>query len=396
MITHGNQIGSLSIGGSMARRRYQSPTPKLRGNRWEIVYREDVCDASGTVRRRQRRVFLGTRDELKTEKLARRAAEPILHKVNSALGRPRLVLKFSEFAIKWQESILPEMKPSTQLSARSVIRAHLMPSLGGKFLHEFTPEMVQNFIATLRTPGAGAGLSAKSVWNVAMTLRSMWNTARAWGYASENLFDHVRVRCAPKTDVRCFSIEDVRKILMLAQEPQRTFFHLAAETGMRAGELCGLRWTDVDLNMGTVSVGQSSWRGRLNAPKTKSSVRRFAVSNDLANALTALALKRKPFTDLIFHCRTGTPWDANMVVKRKLHPILQTLEIERGGMHAFRHFAATQMDRLGAPIATMKARLGHSNLATTDRYTHSVASDDRMIAEKMSKSFVTNCDQRPV
>ena len=53
---------------------------------------------------------------------------------------------------------------------------------------------------------------------------------------------------------------------------------------------------------------------------------------------------------LLFATRNGTPWDANLVVKRKLYPLLDSLGIERGGLHAFRHTNSTLMDRLGAPL----------------------------------------------
>ena len=68
---------------------------------------------------------------------------------------------------------------------------------------------------------------------------------------------------------------------------------------------------------------------------------------------------------LLFATRNGTPWDANLLVKRKLYPLLDSLGIERGGLHAFRHTNSTLMDRLGAPFKVRQQRLGHSDVATT-------------------------------
>lgn len=373
----------------MARRRYQSPMPQLRGNTWVIRIREDVRMEDGTVKRKQRPVILGYKNEIATARLARRAAEPILARLNSALYRPKRVVRFSEFCERWKLAILPSMKPSTQLSMRSMIRAHLIPKFGDYFLHEMTPEIVQSFVNDLR-----AKVSDKSAWNIVMSMRSVWKTALAWGYATERVFEHVRMRSIqPPDDVRCFSEEDVRRILSAAPEPHRTFYWLAAETGLRAGELCGLRWQDVDFKSGVVRVRQSVWRGKITEPKTRAGRRRMAVSSELLARLAEMYGCRKQFTELVFHSRRGTPWDANLLVKRKLQPLLARLEIERAGMHAFRHFNQSQMDRMSTPSGLCRDRLGHSSIVVTNRYTHSVSDDDRAVAAKLARSIVTKCDQ---
>jgi integrase len=72
--------------------------------------------------------------------------------------------------------------------------------------------------------------------------------------------------------------------------------------------------------------------------------------------------------------RNGTPWDANLLVKRKLYPLLDFLGIERGGLHAFRHTNSTLVDQLGAPLKVRQQRLGHSDVTLTlNAYTHVVS-----------------------
>ena len=79
---------------------------------------------------------------------------------------------------------------------------------------------------------------------------------------------------------------------------------------------------------------------------------------------------------LLFVTRNGTPWDANLVVKRKLYPLLDSLGIERGGLKAFRHANSTLMDRLNVPLKVRQERMGHGDASfTLDVYTH-VASED--------------------
>jgi len=89
---------------------------------------------------------------------------------------------------------------------------------------------------------------------------------------------------------------------------------------------------------------------------------------------------------LLFATRNGTPWDANLLVKRKLYPLLDSLGIERGGLHAFRHTNSTLMDHLGAPFKVRQQRLGHSDVALTlDAYTHVVSADDVRLAEQLDR-----------
>ena len=182
-------------------------------------------------------------------------------------------------------------------------------------------------------------------------------------------------------------MEELQKILANAFEPYKTFFWLAAETGMRAGELCGLRVEDVDLGNGIVHVHQSVWGGKVQTPKTMNAVRSFAISKELQNRLERLVLQWRPNPfRLLFVSRSGTPFDANNVVKRRLHPILKELELPLCGLHAFRHANGSLMDRLNAPIKIRQQRLGHSDpRLTLSVYTHTVSEDDRMVAGQIGK-----------
>jgi integrase len=366
----------------MSRRRFQDPTPHIRRGRWEIVFREDIQLEDGTIERHQKRVALGTLDEIPTQRIARRVAEPILAQINSTLAKPKRIARFQDFARLWSETVVPEMKPSTQISLRSILRVHLVPAFGAHLFYEFTPELVQAYITRMRKE-----LSAKTVWNIVMCLRSMWKTAMQWRYTSEDIFSGVRLRSPGRSEARCFTGEEIRRILAATTEPYHSLYWLAAETGMRAGELCGLRWQDVDTESGIVCVRQSAWRGKIGAPKTSGSVRTFAVSESLANSLIELRAHDAGAV-LVFHTRTGSPLDANLIVKRKLQPLLKALQIPPGGLHAFRHYNATAMDRLRAPVAVIKGRLGHASIVTTDRYMHAVSDDDRATAKGIAQGLV--------
>ena len=161
---------------------------------------------------------------------------------------------------------------------------------------------------------------------------------------------------------------------------------MAAETGLRAGELAGLRKTDVDFTKRRISVEQSIWRGAVQTPKTESSIRTLSISRQLASRLS-VHLTRQPHSEtlFVFCSRTGSPWDANLLVKRKLWSTLKTLGLPRCGLHAFRHGNATLMDALGVPLKVRQSRLGHSRAGnlTTDVYTHFQIGDDADVARQL-------------
>jgi hypothetical protein len=98
---------------------------------------------------------------------------------------------------------------------------------------------------------------------------------------------------------------------------------------------------------------------------------------------------------LLFVTGNGTPWDHNLVRKRKFHPLLKKLGILQCGFHAFRHGNATLLDQIGAPMAVRLNRPGHSEAQTTMGYTHAVTADERRIADEPGKILHSTARNEP-
>src|SRR5690348_1308070 len=377
----------------MARRRFQSPRPYKVGktNRWEITYRTDVVGDDGVVRRIKKVETLGYYPEM-TEKQAKRAAALIVEPLNAPSYMPSRIAPFRVIAERYQQTVMPQLKPSTRSSYKSNIVAHLLPAFGDVQMHNFTPEMIQSWIAA-----QPSDLSGGTIKNVITTFRAVWKTAVAWGYATEKPLDKIVLRSPDRAEGRCATEEEVYKVLMASEEPYRTFYKLAGEAGPRAGELCGLRFLDIDSENAVVSIRQSSWNGKITSPKSKRGIRSFPISAALCKDLMELRHRRATkvrdsgkrvkfwvqwiydpgYTasedSFVFATSKGTPWNQGMVLKRHLHPLQDRLGIPSFGLHAFRHYAATQLDRKQASTAVMKSRLGHSSFTTTERYIHLVS-----------------------
>jgi integrase len=374
-------------GENVARRRFQNGSVKRRGDVWIGRYLEDV-EENGVIRRKHRTVTLsrirGSDGKAVTEHQARRLLQPHLDRVNSAANQklqPKKAILFSDFSVKWEALILSQKKPSTQLTIRGHLKNYLLPALGNTEVRLIQTENVQSILSNLRSR-----VSPKTIRNVKATVSMMWRIAKAWGYTEEDVSSGLDLPHVPRPKQPFLTATQMGRIIRIATEPQATFYWMAAETGLRAGEVAGLRKLDVDLANRRLSVEQSIWKGDVQTPKTESSVRTLSISRPLAKRLSTHLTKRGGSeTMFVFSTRTGSPWDANMVVKRKLWSTLKTLGLPRCGLHAFRHGNATLMDALGVPLKVRQYRLGHSRVGdiTTDVYTHFQIGEDGDVARRL-------------
>lgn len=291
-----------------------------------------------------------------------------------------------DFVNTWR-SLIPEgyFKPSTLANYESHLRCHILPLLGPREVDSISILDSQKYIVSLQQKG----LSAKSVRNSVMVLRVLWKSAVPWGYASKNPWNGLMLPRVHAKGKVIFTMQELSRIIGTARPPFNLFFWLAAETGMRAGELCALGVDDVDYSEAKVFVRKSLWSGKIQLPKTKNAVRTCAISSALAKALQVYVVQsrlRGNHSDsvrFLFVTERGYPWNPSAVVSRVLHPLLADLGMASAGIHAFRHTSATLADKNGLPLKDRQLRLGHADARITlDTYTHASGISDA------EKSFV--------
>jgi integrase len=372
---------SMEATNQMARRRYQRGHLRLRGKRqkvWVAKWREDVILPDGSRRRVQKGEVLGTLKEYKTKRLAERALEQRLAEINSLTYKPRPTATFAHFAVKWQRDVLSQHKRSTQAADKSRINRHLVPELGDRCMKDISREVLQSLVAR-----KSKVLSAKSVKNLIALLREMWEQAKADGYTQVDPFVALRLPEPELINERCLTLDEMKAVIDSAQEPYKTYCWILAETGLRCGEACGLPVSNLLLDLGAIKITQKVWHGKLETVKSIKGNRLCEISPQLVEHLRRFLRSWKPNKlGLLFATRNGTPWDADLVRKRKLYPLLERLGIQRCGFHAFRHGNETVMDSEAVPMATRQNRLGHSDPRITMRYTHVISEDGRKIAAR--------------
>lgn len=156
----------------------------------------------------------------------------------------------------------------------------------------------------------------------------------------------------------------------------QNLFLILTETGIRCGEAYALPTTNLLLVIAAVKITQKVWHGQLETVKSKKGNRLCEISPQLVEHLRGYLRAWRPnCLGLLFATKNGTPWDADVVRKRKLYPLLQKLNIRRCGFHAFRHGNETVIDGEHVPKATRINRLGHSDARMTMRYTHLISED---------------------
>jgi integrase len=185
---------------------------------------------------------------------------------------------------------------------------------------------------------------------------------------------------------RFFAVDQVRAIIAATAEPWKTFFTLAAMTGMRAGELLGLQITDLDFERRLIQVWRSAWYGKAQSPKTARSVRTVPMPESLARILEGYVERWQSNPDgYLFVTRNDRPPSSNNVVEHRLWPILDALKIPRCGLHAFRHTHSSMLVESGAPVSVAQAQLGHTDPSITlGIYFHVIGDSQRRAVEKVA------------
>ena len=370
----------------MARRRHQTGRVIVRGKNPPVFvgrWREDVIQGDVTIRV-ERSMVLGTVAELKTKRIAQRLLDPILAKINSFDYRPSKFTSVEKFADLWQAQVLIHQKPSSVKAAESHLRTYIRKHLGKVLLHELTPQLQQNFVTLISQK-----VSRKTVLNVLGVISSMMRTAKSWGYCTQAI---TTAELALPTDeikkaTRFFNGDEARKIIMLASEPYRTMFAIAAMTGLRAGEVMGLQKGDLNLERRVIHVRRSAWYGRVQTVKSKASRAPVAMSEALSTLLNDYLATWKPNAEgFLFLNRNGRPYAANKVVEYGLWPVLETLKIERAGMHAFRHCHASLLMDVGANPTVAKEQMRHSDARITlESYAHVIGDSQRNAVDKVGE-----------
>ena len=186
------------------------------------------------------------------------------------------------------------------------------------------------------------------------------------------------------------SPDTVRTLIGKLAEPSRSIAELLALTGLRIGELLALRWQDVDLESGLLTVNRTVYEGHFDEPKSRRSKRRIPLGpNSVAIIRSFHRIDTAP-SALIFAARNGQPLSRRNLLNRQLKPVCKALGLNGANWHWLRHAHATLLDSVGAPLGTVQALLGHASPEITrEIYIGSVPENARKAVEGVERLLAT-------
>jgi integrase len=191
--------------------------------------------------------------------------------------------------------------------------------------------------------------------------------------------------------------EQVRALLGELKEPYRTMVLLAVLSGLRRGEIFGLRWKYVDFEEGSVIVAESSYEGHASAPKTRASRRKVFVDTPAIEALPrARAADANP-ESLVFCTDRGTAFNPNNVRNRVLVSACKRAKIPQVSWHNFRYTYSTWANPSGESIKALQAQLGHTDSRLTlSVYTQPMPEAQKLLACKISSVLLRSAPKSEV
>jgi integrase len=260
------------------------------------------------------------------------------------------------------------LKPSTRLGYDDLIDRELLPRFGEFRLDEIGLANVAEMDVAL----AGDDLKPSTRRNVLVVLRSILRAA-VEASMLESMPKLPRLPKIGRDALRPMLAAELELILAAAAPNQRLAFLLAAYAGLRASEVRGLRWPDVDLGAGVITVRRGICHGIESTPKSGHG-RVIPIAEPLRDALEAAKESRKSPWGEVAITRNGKPWGQSGLTQ-SFERAQERAELSGWSFHKLRHFFVTELCRRGAPTHVVQRLAGHADLATTQRYAHVVAGD---------------------
>jgi integrase len=331
------------------------------------------------------------RYHVETVRGLRKDAEAVLAKRLHEISEGRYVAPTVEtvgsYARHWLEVVAPvDRSPLTLARYRTMIEVHIIPGIGDVALKDLTGKTIDAFYARLRKEGRrhGGGLSSSTMGNLHRFLALLLKSAVKARLLAVSPIGDVQTKPRPKRED--IVILDEIELAALLEHLQGTHLHmpalLSAYTGLRRGEICGLRWSDLDFTKGTVRVAQQvqNIKGKLVVlvPKTARSRRVVRVPDTVMAALREHRAKQsqlrlqlglgKDAFDLVFNDARGRRLDPDAFSKVFTASVATIKPVT---FHALRHTHITHLLREGVPVHIVATRAGHSNAnITLSTYAH--------------------------
>lgn len=351
--------------------------------------------ASITLEDRKRKTFYG-----KTRKEVQELLKNALHQQQQgtlATGPQQTVKQFLE---QWLEQVhKPTIRLSSYIKYRGLLDRDILPVLGHLRLQKLTPQHVQ----ALYAKKLKEGLTARTIHSIHSLLHKALDNAARWDLVGRNVCDLVTQPRPTQKEIRPLNKEQAMQLLKAAREHRfEALLTMAVATGMRRGELLGLRWQDINFADACLHVRRTVNRIRGHGivesePKTSQGKRKITLPQFAVEALKEHRLRQREARlqagsawqehDLVFSNIYGGYLDPGNAL-RIFHKLVEEAGLPHMRFHDLRHSAATILLGMGVHPKVVQELLGHSKIGVTiDIYSHILPSMQQEAMGKMHDAF---------
>ncbi len=366
---------------------------KRRGNHEGSIYRrkDGLWCAQVTLDRHRLTKYSKSQSE------CRDWIKQTLAKVEGGLTYEGTQLTLARFMDTWLHGKELARRPSTVNGYRRYAELYILPALGHARLQDILPGLIKQLYAQLKQEGRGA----RTIQLVHVTLHAAFKQAVREGFLGRNPVDAIERPKVERVEFQILNEGQARQFLIAASGSLlETLFYLALTTGMRKGELLGLKWSDLDEEKGVLLVQrqlqQIPRKGFILVPtKTKAGRRQIKIGQGAISQLKAHRERQEKLkadadeqwreNDLIFTTGIGTFLDQSKVSK-EFKRLLKKAGLPSIRFHDLRHTSISFLLGMGTPVNAVQRRAGHSKASvTTDVYGHSLDGSQEEAAVKIEE-----------
>lgn len=297
-------------------------------------------------------------------------------------------VKFKKLTDNWLLYKKHRIKESTYLNYNYIINTYLNEKFRKKRLNFFLNYDMNEFI-----DGLESNLSSKTVRDIVLVLKSILKFAER-KYNANFKLDLITMPTADKNELQVFNEKEVKRIekeCLKSEDIRSIGVLIAVYTGMRIGEICALKWENIDLSKRLIHVTQTLQRVYIEKkktkiiitpPKTKTSQRKIPIPSILYDELKLKSVNYKKEAYVL----TG---DENKYIEPRTFQyvykkILESGQVKYRNFHCLRHTFATRCVRVGMDIKSLSEVLGHSDVnITLNRYVHSSYDSKKKFMERL-------------
>jgi len=291
------------------------------------------------------------------------APRPIAHVSENIASSPLANSPaFKEFAEKWFDECKIGWRKSYVQTMRDTIDKHLVPYFGEKVVSSIRREDILDFRSQLaKVPGRkGQTLSARRINAIVLGLRQILNEA-ADRYNFTSPGQRIKPLKIKRQDIKPFTLEEVNLILKTVRPDYRDYFIVRFFTGMRTGEIHGLKWKYVDFKNRQILIRETLVGDEMeDEGKTDLSIREIFMSDVVFDALKRQLEATAKQSEFVFCNAEGKPLNLNNLTNRVWYPLLRYLGLELRRPYTSRHTAATLWLAAGENPEWIARQMGHS------------------------------------